>query len=116
MVMKLFGLYIPQSQPKKKYEKNGTRDAGVAPRILNVCTRCGTQESSEYMISGNYDESGDLKKSYNCGRSLYSLNSATLVRKGVKTPSHGKSPLGGEGGYPLSVNFFPFDFWEPIVR
>ena len=58
------------------------------------------------------------------------------VREGFKTPSHGKSPLGGEGGYPpfpltffrsifgnqpsvkggegvppLSVNFFPLTFW-----
>ena len=41
--------------------KSGIRDAGVAPWILSVCTRCGTQESSEYSISGNYDESGDLK-------------------------------------------------------
>ena len=47
---------------KKFHEKNGIRDAGVAPWILSVCTRCGTQESSEYSISGNYDESGDLKK------------------------------------------------------
>ena len=35
VVMKLFGLYIPQSQPKKYF-----KDAGVAPRILSVGIRC----------------------------------------------------------------------------
>ena len=34
-----------------------------------------------------------------------------VIREGFKTPSHGKSPLGGEGGYPpfpltFSVRFF----------
>ena len=32
------------------------------------------------------------------------------VREGVKTPSHGKSPLGGEGGYPP----FPLTFFRSI--
>ena len=39
------------------------------------------------------------------------------VRKAVKIPNHGKSPLRGRGGCtPLSVNFFPLGFWEPTVR
>ena len=61
----------------------------------------------------------------------YKKINETFVRKGFKTPSHGKSPLRGGGGVPplfrwvfgnrpsvkgrgyppLSVNFFPLTFW-----
>ena len=35
---------------------------------------------------------------------------SNIIRKGVKPPSHGKSPLGGEGGYPP----FPLTFFRSI--
>ena len=36
------------------------------------------------------------------------------LREGFKNPRHGNFPW--RGGTPLSINFFPLGFREPIVR
>ena len=45
-----------------------------------------------------------------CAGLFYEHRFAMLIREGFKPPSHGKSPLGGEGGYPP----FPLTFFCSI--